>query len=194
MENTIVADKLNRILKEKGAHYEVIPHAEAFTAPETAEAEHISGKKVAKVVMLKADGRNVMAVIPANTTLDENKVKKILASSELRLASEHEFQDLFYGCETGAMPPFGHLYGIPLYVDRALAEKDDIVFNGGTHRAAVRMPFQEYQKLAKPRVCELTKSGWKALWKDKDARKSRPDRNRDIYPQTGEEDSHFVQK
>ncbi len=173
MENTIVADKLNRILKENGTRYEGLLHAEALTAQggEAAEGEHVFGKEVAKVVMLKSDGRNVLVVIPVTETLDEGKVKKILASSELRLATRHEFQDLFYGCEIGAMPPSGHLYGIPIYMDRALADNAEIVFNAGPHRSAVRMPFPEYQRLAKPRICELTKTGWKAAWQD--ARKTR---------------------
>lgn len=155
MENRI-AGKLKNLLVLHQTPYKVLSHSEAFTAQETAQSEHVSGKEFAKTVMLRADGRMVMAVVPAQAVIDEDQARKSLAAATVRVAHKHEFQDLFPDCEAGAMPPFGNLYGVPVFAERALAANKDIVFNAGTHRTALQMAFKDYEALARPRICRLS--------------------------------------
>ena len=150
-----ITGKLNDFLKESKVKFERITHEETFTSQETAQAEHVSGNQVAKVVMVKADGKDVMSVLSAAHLLDLNKLKKIMKAREVRLASEQEFTELFPDCDRGAMPPFGTLYGLPFFVDQGLAENKHIVFNAGTHKESIKMTYKDYSKLAKPTMADL---------------------------------------
>ncbi|OGW82864.1 MAG: deacylase [Omnitrophica bacterium RIFCSPHIGHO2_02_FULL_51_18] len=148
-------ERLSTFLKKQNVKYELITHPVAYTAQETAAAEHVSGKQLAKVVMLKADGRNLMAVLPAASQLSISKFKQLVGAKEVRLATEQEFKELFPDCEVGAMPPFGDLYEVPFFVDMALADNPFIVFNAGTHRDTVRMRYRDYAKIAQPDLVEF---------------------------------------
>ena len=150
-----VTKKLADFLKTNKVKFEKITHAETFTSQETAQVEHLPGKEVAKVVMAKADGKDVMAVLPASFKLDLNKLKKLVRAKDVRLASEQEFTKLFPDCDKGAMPPFGNLYEVPFYVDSALAENSEIVFNAGTHKESIKMAYKDYARLAKPELADL---------------------------------------
>jgi Ala-tRNA(Pro) deacylase len=150
-----ISKKLMEILDKNKVKYEKILHQETFTSQETAQAEHVSGKKMAKVVMTKVDGKDVMAVLPASFKLDVNKLKRLLRAKEARLATEKEFERLFPDCEKGAMPPFGNLYGIPCYVDSQVAQNDKIVFNAGSHKESVKMSYADYEKIVKPVLMDL---------------------------------------
>lgn len=148
-------ERLSSFLKKQNVKYELIPHPETYTAQETAAAEHVSGKQLAKVVMLKADGRYLMAVLPAASKLSLPKFRQLVGAKEVRLATEQEFKELFPDCEVGAMPPFGDLYELPFFVDMALADNPFIVFNAGTHRDTVRMRYRDYAKIAQPDLAEF---------------------------------------
>lgn len=148
-------ERLISFLKKQNVKYELIPHPETYTAQETAAAEHVSGKQLAKVVMLKADGRYLMAVLPAASKLSLQKFRQLVGAKEVRLATEQEFKELFPDCEVGAMPPFGDLYELPFFVDMALADNPFIVFNAGTHRDTVRMRYRDYEKIAQPDLAEF---------------------------------------
>ncbi len=150
-----VTKKLDDFLKTNKVKFEKITHAETFTSQETAQVEHLPGKEVAKVVMAKADGKDIMAVLPASFKLDLTKLKKLVGAKDVRLASEQEFTKLFPDCDKGAMPPFGNLYKVPFYVDSALAENSEIVFNAGTHKESIKMAYKDYARLAKPEVVDL---------------------------------------
>jgi len=150
-----IAKKLSAYLDEKKIRYERIVHSKAYTAQETAQAEHAPGKAFAKVVMVRADNRSVMAVMPATHRLDLEQFKKLLRARSLRLATEEEFEKLFADCEVGAMPPFGNIYKLPVYVDQSLSDDENIVFNAGTHRESVKISFSDYQKLIRPQVCSF---------------------------------------
>jgi Ala-tRNA(Pro) deacylase len=119
---------------------------------ETAAALHMSGKQVAKVVMVKADGRIVMFVIPAPHRLNMDRVSAALEAKKASLAKEEEFSTLFPDCAPGAMPPFGNLYDIPVYVDQAMADQEHIVFRIGTHRHTMKVPYADFARLAQPTV------------------------------------------
>ncbi len=149
-------ERLERVFHELGVQYRVTPHHLAYTAQEVAMTEHISGYDVAKVVIVIADQSPVMTVLPAPHRVDLEKVRHILGAKTARLATEKEFEELFPDCEVGAMPPFGNLYGIPVCVDRSLAFDPEITFNAGTHRETMTMAYADFERLARPRVVDIS--------------------------------------
>lgn len=147
--------RLQEYLDASHVPYEVLDHEEAYTAPEIAHTLHVSGKMLAKVVMIKADERFVMAVLPSNWKIDFDRLKEVLRSSRVRLATEDEFKGLFPDCEIGTMPPFGNLYGIDVYADQSLTEDDAIVFQAGTHFGAIKLRYEDFANLVHPKVAEF---------------------------------------
>ncbi len=143
---------LTEYLDTHNAPYIVITHSPAYTAQGIAGLTHISGKELAKTVIVKLDEKIVMAVLPANFHVDLAALKRASKAKTVALASEEEFKDRFADCETGAMPPFGSLFGVPLYADENLARDKEIAFNAGTHRELIRMTWRDYEKLAEPTV------------------------------------------
>ena len=151
-----VSARVKKFLDENHVKYEVRSHDKTFTAQGLASAEHISGKEVAKVVLLKLGGGSyAMAVVPAHRLVDMDHVRKVSGESAA-LADEGEFQALFPDCEIGAMSPFGNLYNIPVYTDEALAKDEEIEFNAGTHTEAIRMKFADFERLVRPKICKLS--------------------------------------
>jgi len=133
-------------------------HPTAITAQQVAAAERIPGTVVAKTVVVKADNQFVMAVLPASARVDFPVLRETLRAKELRLAKEAEFESLFPDSEVGAMPPFGNLYGLPMYADESLASDRAILFNAGTHRDAIRMGYTDFARLAEPQICSFAAS------------------------------------
>lgn len=147
--------RLQEYLDRHHVRYEVLGHEEAYTAPEIAHTLHVSGKILAKVVMIQADKRFVMAVLPANWKINFARLKEALRSRRVRLATEDEFKGLFPDCEIGTMPPFGNLYGIDVYVDQSLTEDETIVFQAGTHFGAIKLRYEDFANLVHPKVAEF---------------------------------------
>jgi Ala-tRNA(Pro) deacylase len=146
-----ITERLLRLLQEARVKFELLPHREVFTCQQVAEASHISGRLLAKVVVLhKPDGDFVMVALPASEHLDPMALREVTGLEEIALASEDEIRRRFPDCEVGAMPPFGDLYGMPLYLDRCLAAVKDIYFQAGNHHEVVRMKVSDYQRLARP--------------------------------------------
>jgi Ala-tRNA(Pro) deacylase len=150
-----ILTKLREFLDKNGVKYQVLSHPQAFTAQEVAAAQHVPGRELAKVVMLRSGADFFMAVLPAPYKVDLARAKSIVGRTGLVLASEQEFTGLFPDCEPGAMPPFGNLYGISVYADMALAKDEEIVFNAGTHTQTVRMKYADFERLVKPKVAAL---------------------------------------
>jgi len=148
--------RLKEFLDHQSVRYVVITHSPAFTAQEIAANAHIPGKELAKAVMVKIDGSMAMAVLPASRHVDFDAMEAAVGSGHIELATETEFRNLFPQCELGAMPPFGNLYNIPVYVAVALAEDEDIAFNAGTHRELVRMKYTDYERLVKPTLVKFS--------------------------------------
>ncbi len=147
-------ERLEQFFRERGVKYQIVTHPEVYTAQEVAAVEHVSGYDVAKVVMASVDGTLVMVVLPAPHRVDLEKLKRALGAEEARLAREEEFGTIFADCEVGAMPPFGSLYGVPVYVDRAMLDDPRIVFRAGTHRETMTVAFADLQRLEQPQVGE----------------------------------------
>ena len=153
-----VLRRLKDYLDREKVPYEVLAHQAAYTAPEIAHELHVPGKELAKVVMVKVDDRFVMTVLPSTWKVDLKRLKEVFRTSHVRLATEEEFKGLFPDCDIGAMPPFGNLYGLEVYVDRSLTEDHEIVFQAGTHREAIRMRYQDFANLVGPTVEEFHQS------------------------------------
>ena len=144
--------KLKMLLDSEGVRYERIPHAQTFTAMETAESAHVPGREMAKAVMLRVDGELTMAVVPATRQVDLDRLRGVAGARTVEMAREREFADLFPDCERGAMPPFGNLYGIRVFADDTLREDDQIAFNDGTHDEVTRMSCRDFERLVRPVV------------------------------------------
>ncbi len=147
--------RLTDYLKKQGVRFQTQHHAQAFTAQEIAASEHIPGKMLAKVVMLTDGVELAMAVVPAPEHVDLKKAQAAIGNKNVRLAEEREFAPRFPDCEVGAMPPFGNLYNVPVYVDNALTEDETIVFNAGSHTDTVSLSYGDFERLAKPSVADL---------------------------------------
>ena len=149
------AKKLKAFLDAKKAKYIAVSHAPAYTAQEIAALAHIPGKNLAKTVVVKLDGTMAMAVMPASRAVDFELLKKVSGAAKAELASEDEFRDVFPECELGAMPPFGNLYDMSVYVDERLAEDEVIAFNAGSHKELFRMTYEDFAALVKPKVADF---------------------------------------
>jgi Ala-tRNA(Pro) deacylase len=154
-----ILTKLREFLDRNKVKYEVASHQQAFTAQEVAQAQHTPGRELAKVVMLRSGAEFIMAVLPAPYRVDLTLAKTALARPDLQLANEQEFAGLFPKCEAGAMPPFGNLYNLPVYVDRSLTRDAEIVFNAGTHTQTVKMAYADFERLVQPRVVSIAVQG-----------------------------------
>jgi len=150
--------RLKEFLDQNKIRYTTIRHSPAYTAQEIAHSAHISGKDVAKTVIARVDNRMVMVVLPAADQIVFPFLRDALGADEVKLATEREFQDRFPGCDLGAMPPFGNLYDMDVYVSESLAEEEEIAFNAGTHTELVRMAYDDFARLVKPKVLHLTYS------------------------------------
>jgi len=148
--------KLREFLDSHQIKYLVISHSLAYTAQGVAALAHVSGKKLAKTVIVKIDGVLAMVVVPASLHVDLELLKKLTGAQTVELASEREFKGAFPDCETGAMPPFGNLYDMPVYADESLAEYEEITFSAGTHRELVRMSWKDMVRLVSPTISVLT--------------------------------------
>ncbi len=145
-------DRLESYLRDNQVSFETHHHPTAFTAQEVAATEHTPGKMVAKVVMVLADGELVMLALPAPYQVDLDRAGEALGATEVRLADEEEFAPAFPDCEVGAMPPFGNLYDLPVYVDEALAEDETIVVQAGTHTDTIHLKYADFERLVEPTV------------------------------------------
>ncbi len=150
--------KLIQFLDENKVKYITIRHSSAFTAQEIAAKAHISGKELAKTVMIKIEGKMAMAVLPASFIIDFGSLTLIFGTPNVTLATEHEFKDLFPDCELGAMPPFGNLYDMEVYVAEPLSQDKEIAFNAGSHTDLIRIGYKDFEQLVKPRIFKFS---WK---------------------------------
>ena len=150
------AKKLKEYLDKEKIKYVSIMHSTAYTAQEVAASAHITGKELAKTIIVELDGEMAMAVLPANRKIVLQDLREVTGSDQVRFASEESFKALFPECETGAMPPFGNLYGMEVYIAETLTEGQEIAFNAGTHTEVIKMKFADFERLVKPKVVSFT--------------------------------------
>jgi Ala-tRNA(Pro) deacylase len=148
-------NRLKPFLDVEGIKYVVISHSVAHTAQGIAALTHIPGKNLAKTVIVKIDGKYAMAVLPASRQLDLALLRAAVRAKTLSVAYEAEFKNRFPDCETGAMPPFGNLYGMAVYADESLSRDTEIAFNAGSHRELYRLSWKDFERLVEPTVVRL---------------------------------------
>jgi Ala-tRNA(Pro) deacylase len=148
--------QLREFLDSHQVQYMTIPHPPAYSAQTVAASTHTPGKAVAKPVIVRLDGKMAMAVLPACNLIDFDRLKEVAGAGHAELAHEEEFQSIFPECEVGAMPPFGNLYDLEVFVDKALTEDQEIAFNAGSHRELMRMACRDFEGLVNPKVARFS--------------------------------------
>ena len=150
--------KLTDFLDRNNIEYITIRHSLAYNAQRIAATTHIPGKEIAKTVIVKIDGRMAMAVLPASYMINLRLLRETTGARLIGLASEMEFKNRFPDCEVGAMPPFGNLYDMEVYVAESLIEDEEICFNAGTHVELIRMAYADFERLVEPVVLRFSKA------------------------------------
>ena len=149
-------NRLKEFLDINNIKYISIFHSQAYTAQEVAASAHIPGRKLAKTVMVKIDGKMAMAVLSASDKIDFILIQETAGASKVELASEKEFTDLFPGCNVGAIPPFGNLYEMQVIVDEKLSKETEIVFNAGSYTELITLHYEDFKRLVKPCVANIS--------------------------------------
>jgi Ala-tRNA(Pro) deacylase len=142
---------LKEFLDSRGVKYVSTKHSLAYTAQEVAASAHVSGKEMVKTLVVTLDGRMALVALPASERVDLRQVREATGAKDVDLATETEFGSSFPGCEVGAMPPFGNLYGMDTYVTESLTRDREIAFNAGTHTEVIRMSYADFERLATPK-------------------------------------------
>ena len=148
--------KMKDFLDREKVKYVVITHSPAYTAQEVAQSAHIGGKELAKTVIVELDGQMAMAVLPANRKIVLQDLREVTGSEQVKFASEEQFKARFPDCETGAMPPFGNLYNMEVYLAEGLTQNEQIAFNAGSHTEVVRLALADFERLVQPKVVSFT--------------------------------------
>lgn len=151
--------KVEDFLDSHNVKYVTTSHSLAYTAQEIAALAHITGKELAKTVMVKIDDKMAMAVLPASYKVSFDLLKDAAGASKVELAQEQEFRDMFPELEVGAMPPFGNLYGMDVFVDKSLSEDDEIAFNSGSHTELMKLAYRDFERLVKPTQAKFAAAG-----------------------------------
>ena len=149
------ATKLKSFLDSRGARYVTIRHSPAYTAQEVAASAHVTGRDFAKTLVVYVGGDLAMVVLPATRRLVIHDLQQMLENAHVRLATEAEFLSHFPDCEVGAMPPFGNLYDMPVYVASNLGDEPEIAFNAGTHTEVIKMDYKDFERLVNPTVLDF---------------------------------------
>jgi Ala-tRNA(Pro) deacylase len=150
------AKKLKEFLDSHNVKYQSIIHSTAYTAQEIASLVHIKGQELAKTVIIRIDDKLAMAVLPASLQVDLSKLTAIAGAKSVELATEAEFRGRFPECETGAMPPFGNLFGMLVFAEESLARDEEIAFNAGTHNELIRLSYADFAQLVQPNVARFS--------------------------------------
>jgi len=148
--------KLKEFLDANGVKYVSIIHSAAYTAQEVAASAHVPGKALAKVVIVELDGQMAMAVLPANRRIVLQDLREVTGCDQVKFASEEAFRQRFPDCEVGAMPPFGNLYGMEVYVADSLSQNEEIAFNAGSHVEVIKLAYKDFERLVRPKVVSFT--------------------------------------
>ncbi len=148
--------KLKEFLDKEKIKYVSIVHSPAYTAQEVAASAHITGRELAKTVIVQLDGEMAMAVLPANRKIVLQDLREVTGSDQVKFVVEDEFKKKFPDCETGAMPPFGNLYGMEVYAAASLSQNEQIAFNAGSHTEVIKLAYSDFERLVKPKVVSFT--------------------------------------
>lgn len=146
---------LKELLDNNHIKYSCINHSPGFTSQEIAAAAHVSGKQLAKTVIVTIGDQLAMVVLPANESVNFAALKEAAGGVNVDLARESDFKGKFPECEVGAMPPFGNLYGMPVFVSNHLGEYEQILFNSGSHSELMKLAYIDFLKLVNPKIITM---------------------------------------
>lgn len=152
----MTASRLQEFLDSQQVKYTTLRHSPAYTAQEIAAVSHVPGKELAKSIIVKLDGKMVMVVLPASHRINFNRLKQATGAKTAVLATEREFEQLFPDCQLGAMPPFGNLYDLGVFVDESLVVDEEITFNACNHHELIHLAFKDFQQLVQPEILKFT--------------------------------------
>src|SRR5437588_7137419 len=150
-----VFERLHDWLKQKGVPFTVLRHEPVYTSEQAAAVRGTPLASGAKALVVKADDRFALLVLPADRRLDSRKARGCLKAKSVRFASPDEVQALT-GLQPGSIPPFGSLFGLPTTCDPALGANPSINFNAGDHAISVQMTYADYLRAEDPRLSEVT--------------------------------------
>ncbi len=148
----MVGKRVRAFLDLNEIKYVTVQHSAAYTAQEIAASAHIPGRELAKTVVVKIDDQLALVVVPASSRVLPVALERLVGSSSVRVAQEHEFANRFPDCELGAMPPFGNMYDMEVFVDPDLSKQEMIAFNAGTHTDLIVMRYADFERVVKPKV------------------------------------------
>ena len=148
--------KLKDFLNQEKVKYVSIVHSPAYTAQEVAASAHITGRELAKTVIVELDGQKAMAVLPANRKIVLQDLRDVTGADQVKFVPEDEFAKLFPDCDIGAMPPFGNLFEMEVFVAASLADNEEIAFNAGSHTEVIKLAYRDFERLVHPKVLSFT--------------------------------------
>lgn len=151
----MATQKLKDYLTRNKIPYLSISHPVAYATREISHLSNISERSLAKSVIIRVGEKPVMLVLPSNEVVNFEVLKKILRENEVTLMPEEAFSNLFPDCELGAMPPFGNLYDLDVYVEKDLTKNNEIAFNAGNHNEIIKMKYQDFEKLVNPKIVTM---------------------------------------
>jgi Ala-tRNA(Pro) deacylase len=155
-ERLMPVGKMKEFLDREKIKYVSIVHSTAYTAQEVAASAHVTGRELAKTVIVELDGEMAMAVLPANRKIVLQDLREVTGCDQVKFASEDKFKERFPDCETGAMPPFGNLYDMEVFIAESLTHNDEIAFNAGSHTEVIKMAYADFERLVQPKVVSFT--------------------------------------
>jgi Ala-tRNA(Pro) deacylase len=145
-----IPQRIRDYLDSRNVPYEALHHSQALTAQEVAHSLHVSGKRCIKAVVARRDNKPVILLVPTSHRLNFQELKSALKADHVELLVECELVELFPDCDRGAVPPFGNLYGMDVWVDRAVASAENLLVCAGTHEDCIRMRYSDFAKLTQP--------------------------------------------
>lgn len=148
--------RLKEYLDKNKVKYVSIRHSTAYTAQEIAASAHVKGRNLAKSVVVRLDGKMALAVLPAKYQIELDRLREVAGAGKALLAEEQDFTEKFPGCETGAMPPFGNLYDLPVYADETLTRDEEIAFNACSHTELIQIAYADFERLVKPKIARFS--------------------------------------
>ncbi|MBI9097962.1 MAG: YbaK/EbsC family protein [Spirochaetaceae bacterium] len=151
----MAVQRLVDFLNQTHTFYSTVKHEPAYSALSSAKSAHISAKEMVKSVLIKLDGSYTLAVLPSNAKIDFKKLKQITGSQNATLAEEEDLETIFPDCTTGAVPPLGNLYHIPVISDSLITCHDEMFFEAGSHREIMKMRISDYLKLTHPKIAAI---------------------------------------
>ena len=149
-------EKIKEFLDENKAEYISIEHEPMGKSEEVARIRGVDIKTGAKSMIVRSEGRFYNFILSAAKKIDWNKVKTILKTKSVDLATAEEIMKTT-NCVIGAVPPFGNIYGIKVYCDVSLLENEEINFNAGTLTDSIKMKTKDWVKIVNPEICEFGK-------------------------------------